>query len=267
MPKRRTIRKRRNRPKRPRVNRQVAQVSSGIPSLKRVRGNPPPINIALSQSVKVPFYISIRYAAAAAPFTVAIADTPLANNYIRLTNASSFATSTFYLDLDEIFQAAAVRVFGSKPQKTELNFLSSEFALQKVTFFGPIGSTSIKMGVDFGPGMPGAAGSDEGTMSSRPVVSLSTPRLYWERASQVVNGDAAVGLWIYGYNPTGPYINAGKETSDSPQFGEQGRIDCTVHVRRSWYSANHAFTAAAKAAEHVTAQAYDAHMANAGQAF
>lgn len=265
MPKRRTIRKRRNRPRRPRVNRQVAKVSSGIPSTKRVRGNPPPLNISLSSSVKVAFYVSIKFAASAAPFAVSIAETPLANNYVRLTPASSYATSTFYLDLDEIFQAAAVRVFGQIPKTTDLNYLSSEFALQKVTFFGPIGSTSIKMGVDFGPGMPGAVGSDEGTMSSRPVVSLSTPRLYWERASAVVNGDAAVGLWIYGFNPTGPYITGGKTTTDQPQFGEQGRIDCTVHVRRSWFSANHAHLTAEKATAH--AKSYDTIMANAGQAF
>lgn len=243
MPRNRRVRTTRNRPRRRRSGRTIAQVSSGIPSSKkRVSGNPPVINEVSSQTVRVAFQVSISISDNSSPFTVVIGDNPQQNNEVRLVSTNSQDSLTFYLDLDEIFQAAYVRVFGQKPEGTSPNTLGTEVALQSVTFYGPLGSGTIKMGVDFGPGMPGAIASDGGTLSSRPVVRAVCPRLYWDRLHAVKAGDAAVGLWIYGFNPPGNHLGAGANN-----YVCQGRIDCVVAVRRSWYSANSASSITAKA--------------------
>jgi len=242
MPRNRRVRTTRNRPRRRRSGRTIAQVSSGIPTTKkRISGNPPVINEVSSQTVRVAFNVAISIADKASPFSVIIGDNPQQINEIRLVSTNSQDTLTFYLDLDEIFQAAYVRVFGQKPSDQSPNTIGTEVALQSVTFYGPLGSGTIKMGVDFGPGMPGAIASDGGTLSSRPVVRASAPRLFWDRLHAVKAGDAAVGLWIYGFNPPGTHLGAGANN-----YVSQGRIDCVVAVRRSWYSANTASSVAAK---------------------
>lgn len=242
MPRNRRVRTTRNRPRRRRSGRSIAQVSSGIPSTKkRISGNPPVISEVSSQTVRVAFQISISVGDKAAPFTVAIGDIPTQNNEIKTVIANSQDVNTFYLDLDEVYQAAYVRVFGQKPSESSANTLGTEMALQSVTFYGPLGSGTIKMGVDFGPGMPGAIASDGGTMSSRPVVKAVCPRLHWDRIHAVKAGDAAIGMWIYGFNPPGTHLGAGANN-----YVCQGRVDCVVAVRRSWYSANSASALAAK---------------------
>lgn len=242
MPGNRRVRTTRNRPRRRRSGRKISQVSSGIPiTKKRVSGNPPVINEVSSQTVRVAFQVSVSVADKASPFSVVIADHPTQNNELQLVTTNSRDTLVFYLDLDEIYQAAYVRVFGQKPSDQSPNTIGTEVALQSVTFYGPLGSGTIKMGVDFGPGLPGAIASDGGTMSSRPVVRVSTPRLHWDRLHSVKAGDAAVGMWIYGFNPPGNHLGAGANN-----YVCQGRIDCVVAVRRSWYSANTASSVAAK---------------------
>lgn len=245
MPRNRGVRTPRNRPRRRRSGRKIAQVSSGIPiTTKRLSGNPPVINEVSSQTVRVAFQLSISIADKPSPFTVVIGDHPTQNNEIKLVSINSQDTITFYLDLDEVFQAAYVRVFGQKPSMSDANSLGTEMAMQSVTFFGPLGSGTIKMGVDFGPGMPGAISSDGGTMSSRPVVKSSSPRLHWDRIHTIKAGDAAIGMWIFGFNPPGTHLGAGANN-----YVCQGRVDCVVAVRRSWYSAN---TASAHTAKTVT---------------
>lgn len=242
MPRNRRVRTTRNRPRRRRSGRTIAQVSSGIPSTKkRISGNPPVINEVSSQTVRVAFQVSVSIADKAAPFSVVIGDSPAKINEIKLVTTNSQDVITFYLDLDEIFQAAYVRVFGSLPSDTSPNTLGTEVALQSVTFYGPLGTGTIKMGVDFGPGMPGAIASDGGTMSSRPVVRAVAPRLFWDRLHAVKAGDAAVGMWIYGFDPLGKHVGSGANN-----YVCQARVDFVVAVRRSWYSANTASSVAAK---------------------
>lgn len=244
MPRRKRVRSSRNRPQRSRSSRKIAQLSSGIPSTKkRVSGNPPVINETTSQAVKVAFNVSIVIAAKAAAFKVVIGDSPFGENEITLTVTNSADKPTFYLDLDEIFYAAYVRVFGSKPTEGTAIQIATEMALASVTFYGPLGAHSIRMGVDFGPGMPGAIASDAGTLASRPVVKATSPRLYWDRLHSIKAGDAAAGFWIFGFNPPGIHLGAGDNACKAV-----GRIDCVVHVRRSWYSANTASAHAAKTA-------------------
>lgn len=241
MPRNKPVRRRRRGPQPTRSRRQIANVSSGIPrTLKRISGNPPVINEVSAQTVKVAFSVAITIASAAAPFKVTVGDTPVALNTIALTITNSSDTGIFYLDQDEIFEAAYVRVYGQKPSSGSGNSISTEMALQSVTFYGPLGSGLIKMGVDFGPGMPGAVASDGGTASSRPVVKSVTPRLYWERYHSVSSNDGIAGFWIYGFTATG-HQGAGANT-----FPAQARVDCVVHMRRSWYGVNTAVALAAK---------------------
>lgn len=242
MPRNRRVRTISNRPRRRRSGRKIAQVSSGIPiTKKRVSGNPPVINEVSSQTVRVAFNISIKVSDKSSPFTVIIGDDPQKQNKIEVVTTNTEDILTFYLDLDEIFQAAYVRIFGQKPSDKSPNTIGTEVAMQSVTFYGPLGSGTIKMGVDFGPGMPGAIASDAGTLASRPVVRAVAPRLYWDRLHAVKAGDAAVGMWIYGFSPPGHHLGAGANT-----YVSQGRVDCVVAVRRSWYSANTAHGMAAK---------------------
>lgn len=249
MAKRRSLRSRRNRPRTPRVGRSIRQVSTGIPTThKRIGGNPPPINLVSAQSVKIPFFLNIQVVEKDLPFSVKIGSNPVGTNTISLYTASLASTQTFYLDIDEIYQAAMVRVYGYTPTGTDVNYLATELALQSVTYYGPLGASSIRMGVDFGPGMPGATCTDEGTTSARPVVKASTPRLYWTKLQQIVKGDAAVGCWLEGYLPFGRSLEfkSSNVLTDSLSFKGVGRIDFTVHVRRSWYNANTAQALAAK---------------------
>lgn len=242
MPRNRRVRTSRNRPRRRRSGRTIAQVSSGIPSTKkRISGNPPVINEVSSQTVRVAFNVTIPIVTTSSPFTVVIGDNPQQINLIEVPITNSVDTLVFYLDLDEIFQAAYVRIFGQKPSDTSANTIATEVALQSVTFYGPLGSGVIKMGVDFGPGMPGAIASDSGTLSSRPVVRAVAPRLYWDRLHTVKAGDAAVGMWIYGFNPPGNHLGGGVN-----KYANQARVDCVVAVRRSWYGTNTASSIAAK---------------------
>lgn len=249
MARRRTIRNRRNRPRTSRVGRSINQVSNGIPrTIKRIRGDPPPINLASTQTVKIPFYLDVNLAATKAPFQVLVASSPVGKNFISLFTTDFQTTMTCYLDQDEVFQAACVRVFGSIPGSADINYLSTEFALQSVTFYGPLGTSLIRMGVDFGPGLPGTTSADSGTLTSRPVVKSTATRLYWSKLEQIKAGDAAIGLWVEDYLPPGrslEYKTSG--VHDGFQYRSVGRIDCVVHVRRSWYSANTASSLTAKA--------------------
>lgn len=242
MPRNRRVRTTRNRPRRRRSGRTITQVSTGIPfTKKRISGNPPVINEVSSQTVKVTFNVTVNITETFTPFSVTVGDTPQQANVITVHISNSLATSVFYLDLDEIFQAAYVRVFGQKPAQGSANTTATEAALQSVTFYGPLGTGTIKMGVDFGPGMPGAIASDNGTLMSRPVVRAVTPRLYWDRLHTVSAGDATVGLWMYGFNPVGNHLGGGANT-----YAHEGRIDCVVAMRRSWFGANTAYNVSAK---------------------
>lgn len=255
MANRRSIRNSRNRPRTNRVGRSIAQVSTGIPrTAKRVRGNPPPINLVSAQSVRVSFNFDITFSQTAEPFKVFVGSSPVSRNVVYLYPGNSSSTMTCYLDIDEIYQAACVRVFGSIPSGTDANALSTELALQSVTFYGPLAAGNIRMGVDFGPGMPGASATDEGTSSARPVVKVSSPRLYWSKLNTVVAGDAAVGLWIGGFTPSGDARNVvtkGIINNTGVSWIDVARLDCTVQVRRSWYSANTASAITAKSSSSV----------------
>lgn len=240
MPRNKPIRRRRRRPQSTRSRNKIANVSSGIPrTLKRISGNPPVVNEVSAQTVKVCFSVNVDISSASAPFKVVVADTPASLNTITLTLSNSADTGIFYLDQDEIYQAAYVRVFGQKPTGGGVS-VSTEMALQSVAFYGPLGSGLIKMGVDFGPGMPGAIASDSGTTSSRPVVKAVTPRLYWERYHSVTSGDSIAGFWLYGFTAIG-HQGAGANS-----FKAEARVDCVVHMRRSFFGVNTAVDTAAK---------------------
>jgi hypothetical protein len=243
MPRNRRVRTKRNRPQRNRSNRKVSQVSSGIPTTrKRVSGNPPIINEISSQTVKVTFNVDVQVFSEKKAFSVTISDSPFTPNLITTYIVKSNDTNIFYLDIDEIYMAAFVRVFGSKPADSGQLLYATEMALLSASFYGPTDCGSIRMGVDFGPGMPGAMASDSGSRSVRPAVKITAPRLHWDRINTVKPGDAAIGYWIYGFSPLGKSLGAG-----GVDYANVARVDCTVTVRRSWFSANTASAIAPKA--------------------
>lgn len=246
MPKRRTIRSRGNRPRRRRSSRKIAQVSTGIPTFQRVSGNPPVLKELSTQTVKVAFYLNVIFKTGSKEsFLVNVSKDPFGQNYVQLTLPDSHQAAVFYLDIDEIYQAAYVRAFGSMPKQGDQSTISTEMALQSAAFYGPLGAGSIRMGLDFGPGTPGILATDEGTYSSRPAVKASTPRLHWDRIHSVVAGDAVVAFWVYGLYPPG--TNETERTlTTGRSYRHEGRMDFTVHVRRSWLGTNAASSLAAK---------------------
>lgn len=238
MPKRRAIRPRGNRPRRRRSNRKIAQVFTGIPTFQRISGNPPPLKELSVQTVKVAFYLNIIFKTGEKEaFLVNITRDPFGQNYVQLTLPDSHQAAVFYLDIDEIYQAAYVRAFGQLPKQGEQSTISTEMALQSAAFYGPLGAGSIRMGLDFGPGTPGILATDEGTYSSRPAVKASTPRLHWDRIHAVVAGDAVVAFWVYGLYPPGTN-ETDRTLTVGRSYRHEGRMDFTVHVRRSWLGTN-----------------------------
>lgn len=241
MPNNKRLRTRRNRPRRYRPSRKVAQVSTGIPiTRKRISGNPPVINEISAQTVKVTFDVNISITTNTAPFSVTIGSNPFKPNAVLLTATNSADVLPFYLTTKDIFSAAYIRLAGAIPTDQDV-LQSTEMSVQTISFYGPLGTGSVRMGADFGPGMPGAVASDEGTASSRPAVRASSPRLYWHQYSSASDSDSVCGFWIYGFNPIGNHLGAGANL-----YTASGRVDVTVHVRRSWYSASQAYMSTAR---------------------
>lgn len=220
-------RKQRSRPsrrRRNRKNRSTTRVSTGIPLTKRIRGDPPPVNIASTQAVKVVFWID---AVSSGTFNVKLAENALEYNILEMPFTGSNTDSVAYIDPQELMMATLVRAFGYQPNESDPTLTLSEFALQSVSFYGPIAANSIRLGVDFGPGLPGAIATDTGTMASRPCVKVTSPRLYWTPYSFSEADTNTVRIEISGYQ-----LNIG-----SYPTAKVGQIQCTMHVRRSWFSA------------------------------
>lgn len=229
--------------------RSITQVSTGIPrTIKRYRGDPPPLNLVSAQAVVVPFYVEFQIQPNADPFQVDVATSPNQVSTITLKSNDIGLPYTFYLDRDEVHLAAAVKLFGMQPSGTQINAIATEYAIQSCTWYGPVGGGQIRMGIDFGAGMPGAYASDEGTSSSRPVVKAVAPRLWWQKmgTSTPVN-DAFAGFWIAGACPPPGYRVRSDSIEVSTMYLRVCRIDFLVHVRRSWYTATAAALSSMKA--------------------
>lgn len=235
--------------------RKIAQVSTGIPiTFKRVRGDPPPLNLVSAQTIKVSFDVDITLSQTATPFSVIVASGPNARTFVQLNLDYTSRNTTFYLDRDEVHQAAAVLHFGYQPTGAQINALATEYAIQSCTFYGPVGGGQVRMGIDYGSGMPGAYASDVGTSSVRAVVKTVAPRLWWQKMGSVTPvNDAFAGFWIAGWAPppTSKFIISGSENYASPGnvFNSVGRIDFVVHVRRSYYTATAAYLSSMKSTD------------------
>jgi hypothetical protein len=90
------------------------------------------------------------------------------------------------LTFNEIFVAASMRLYGVDvtANTSSPNFLSTEFAMQKIVLYGTdnatYNSSGVLLQVDFGGDIPGFIGRDSGSRSQRAVVAASPPRLSWQ---------------------------------------------------------------------------------------
>lgn len=243
MPRRSTRRRNRNRPRRRRVNSSLRQVSSGIPITKQLRGDPPPLNLVDSTSIKVRFCVNLQLASATADFNVHLATTPIEQNVCTFTAPTSMRTFTGYLSFSEIAQAAAVRHYGAIPPAGSLNSTATEYSISIVRLFGPPFSGVIRLGFDPGLGLPGAYASDIGTASNRPAVVVKAPRLFWRRADGT--DEDTVSIWFADMSPPASYgLLASGSTATISNLYQIGVLDITVSMRRSAFAVPGSLTVA-----------------------
>lgn len=247
MPKRSRVRKGRNRSRRSNAGRKIAQVSSGIPVVRRIRGDPPPVKLSLNVSVKVTFDVCFKVwnsGTQPSSYSVYVATTPFENNSIDVSianpaDSNSIINPNFYLTKNEIFAAASTHVFGSYENAsctTDANYIFTQYAVQSVAVYAPVRCTSMACAMDFGPGMPGAYATDSGTESSRACVKMSTPRLYWDRRTLCQPETQGVGMFVC--NLKGYSLPFTMNSGLGSYVDAVGRIDFTIHVRRAYDTDN-----------------------------
>jgi len=180
-------RARRNRrvPSRPRTA--VARIANGLPfKPRRVRSDPPEMPVSLTQSLRLRFNIVAAYVpAASGKYTIVIAKTPLSPNcvFLQFGVQNGAIASAFELKQNDVVMALFMALYGVqyKSSTTDVNVLSTEFAIQKVTLYGPsdgLSSREISLQVDFG-GSPGFIARDIGDRNKRAVIAARTPRMTW----------------------------------------------------------------------------------------
>lgn len=179
-------------------------------------------------------------------FQVTLAPTPRAPNsiYYSFVPAGALVVNpTASLTFNEVFYAAAMRTFGVNvaSQETSDNYMFTEFAIQKVLYYGSDNeqalSRDIHLGVDYGDDIPGFFGRDSGNRKSRPVVGCVPPRLAWRK---IIAGDVRACITVGQNLGTPEFLNAfranGSQQPANSTTYDIGLIDITVLVRRSFVS-------------------------------
>lgn len=236
MVRRRQARRRRNNANNSRVTSLITRLSTGIPSRSRVSRDPPNLPSALTIPIRIRFDIVVQQNGTSDTFEVILPSTPAAQGQIRIKYSTSVTASTFaasdrlvYLDSDEIWYAAAMRVFGVQvdENKTSANYIHTEYALQKVSLYGGTqvsGYGTCALQVDFGSLVPGFVGRDAPGKSGRAVISCSAPRLEWRKFADRDLTSAMVRC---------TFSNMLLPTTGLAYLGI-GTLDVTVMVRRSY---------------------------------
>lgn len=183
-------RRKTNRRNSPKSRSEITRIGFGVPvSQKRVSPDPPMLPHVLAYPVRIRFNAYLQRSMSGSGFVVQLANTPTAANTILIYYhpQTMVYSSVIGLDFNAVFVAAAMRVYGVNPGNdlTGANYLTSEFALQKVTAYGSDNrihtTTGILLSVDFGGDIPGFVGRDSGGANRRPVISARPPRLSWQK--------------------------------------------------------------------------------------
>lgn len=195
----------------------IARVSTGIPiSRKVVSADPPMLPHVLAYPVRIRFNVVATHSNTITGYSVQLAGTPISSNTIRLwynaATPGSYPTQVFGLTAAQIFVAAAMRVYGVDVtvDTTGANYVTTEYAVQKVTAYGPENrarpSSSITLSLDFGSDIPGFVGKDSASGMRRAVVSASPPRLSWQAITNSMNHMASldIGTFEHVYEPNAP---------------------------------------------------------------
>jgi len=180
-------------------------------------------------------------------YSVVLAGLPTGINAVNhfFNPTTGNLTNSGGLTYNELFTAAAMRVYGVDVTADPggANFVTSDFAITKVTLYGPADQTydgsGIQLSVDFGDDIPGFVGRDSAARNRRAVVSASPPRLSWKRITQ---GSMVTAVsWNTGLLRSPLADNSGTnfptayiETTKWPI----GILDVTILVRRAASSAS-----------------------------
>lgn len=226
-------------------HRKVDRLFSRIPVTRRLRSSDPPVlPTHIDMAIKVRYPVVYAGDAATSPTSYAVI-TPSSAGSLGAVNVyyeegatgvrGSATIRNLAIDADELFDAAAMRLFGtlmsSAVGAAPALRLVTEFAIQSVSLYGPIEpheSDSVRLQVDFGDGMPGAVIQDSSNRLNRAAVSASTSQMVWRRygVTSATDGSVVATLSI----PVG----ASGSAVDPVRNINMGILDATVHVRRAF---------------------------------
>lgn len=227
----------------------IARIATGVPVAKRrVPRDPPMLPHVLTQSVRTRYDLRLVQSNNSVGYSVVLGSLPTSPNIIfhYYNPTSGLFSSTGGLTYNEIFTAAAMRIYGVDVTANPggANFQTTDFAITKVTFYGPpepsYDGNSISLTVDFGEDIPGFVGRDSSSRNQRAVISTSPPRLVWRKLVQNENAPAL------SYNngvARSPLANNSGQNFPSAFIAQQqvwpsGVLDITVMLRRSVIASN-----------------------------
>jgi len=233
------------------VKRELALLRTGIPvSRRNVPRDPPMLPHVLAYPVRIRFGVNLYNTTSSQGYTVNLAGTPTAPNSIVINanlsgSVNQNQTTTVGLTFNQVFVAAAMRVFGVdvSVDPTGANYVTTDYAIMKVTAYGPdqtnFSSPNIGLSVDVGGDIPGFSGRDTSSKNGRAVVSFSVPRLSWQK----IVSSSVFSFLSYTFS-TAVAIPMSVQTNVQIPVGI---IDLTIMVRRSVLTQSNASAALATA--------------------
>lgn len=221
----------------------LARIATGVPvSRRNVPRDPPMLPHVLAYPVRTRFLILMVQSANQAGYSVQLPGIPTGAATVRhyFSPTSGAFSNSGGLTFNEVFVAAAMRLYGVDitADPGGANFVTTDFAIQKVTYYGTQDQTydgpNVMLTVDFGGDIPGFVGRDSSSRNSRAVVSATPPRLSWRK---VITGDMTPVInYNTGVNRSPLADNSGVAFPTqfvSVQNWPIGVLDVTVLVRRS----------------------------------
>lgn len=231
------------------IKRELALLRTGIPvSRRNVSRDPPMLPHVLAYPVRVRFGVNMYNTTNTQGYSVNLGGTPTAPNSITINanlmgSGLSNQTSTVGLSFNQVFVAAAMRLFGVdvSVDPSGANYVTTDYAIMKVTAYGPdqtsFSSPSIGLSVDVGGDVPGFSGRDSSSKNGRAVVSFSVPRLSWQK----IESSSVFNFLSYTFSTSVALPN----NLQSNVYIPLGVIDLTVMVRRSVLTQSNASAAIA----------------------
>lgn len=213
----------------------IDRLRTGVPvTLRNGSKDPRQLPISFEWAVVVRYLCSFTTGAAS---SVLAATSPSEFPRINVAQGVTLRASV-PLTFGRVVRDAWMRHYGyAMPTTADYNYSNSEFAIGKVSHFGPIGSFDhIVLQVQYAADVPVLAGSgnlpdtitpsfvgqDTGNRLSRAKISCTPPRLIWGRAPLLPAATSNI------------VVTPNWEMSGATTNTDAGVIDITVHIRRSY---------------------------------